>query len=195
MKNKVFDTAKARMEELQSENSVELKTAKEQIAQAQAMQREAYDEAVKCYEKADTKGYHKAQDASREAKDIIDMFTSKVERLKNDPLITEEEYNTVVNSIMTEQASIVKEAKKRIATLIDQMEEISNDVLEKLEVGNSLLYKWQHDIFKDHAEIKNAAGKCIHIEGLEKHFNDYSVVQYVSQQKKSFIYQDATKDR
>lgn len=161
MENKKLQEVATKINEMFEEHEREKTEAAGKIRTARQMQREANEAGSEPFSKLDIAGYHRAQDAAREAKDTAEMYQKHVERLEKAPLLREEEYNNLAQEIMDELAYVVSKDKEKIISLIDKMRVIADQESEIIEEGNRLLHILQHKCYKDDACLVTAKGAKI----------------------------------
>lgn len=105
-----------------------------------------------------------------------ELFENRLASIGSAPLIQQAEYEQRIAEVMSAIQDADKTAYKKLCALSEQMQRIGNDLSATIEQGNALMHQWQHDVFKDSAEMKNAAGKGIHIDSLEKQYREFSTV-------------------
>lgn len=188
MENKKLQELATKIREMLEEHEREKTEAEDKIRAARQMLREANEVSSESFSKTDVEGYHRAQDAAREAKDTAEMYQKRIEKLEEAPLLSKEEYNGLVQEIMDELASVVSKDKKKILLLIDKILVIKDQESEIIEEGNRLLHILQHKCYKDDAYLVTSKGVKIHSETLEKKFKDYSVMWFVDRIEKDEFY-------
>ena len=190
MENKKLQEVAAKINEMLEEHEREKTETAGKIRTARQMQREANEAGSESFSKLDVAGYHRAQDAAREAKDTAEMYQKQVERLEKAPLLSKEEYNNLVQEIMDELGCVVSKDKEKIISFIDKMLVIKEKESEIIEEGNRLLHILQHKCYKDDACFVTAKGTKIYSETLEKKFKDYSVMWFVDRIKEGEFYKE-----
>lgn len=188
MENKKLQELATKIREMLEEHEREKTEAEDKIRTARQMLRDANEVSSESFSKTDVEGYHRAQDAAREAKDTAEMYQKRIEKLEEAPLLSKEEYNGLVQEIMDELASVVSKDKKKILLLIDKILVIKDQESEIIEEGNRLLHILQHKCYKDDAYLVTSKGVKIHSETLEKKFKDYSVMWFVDRIEKDEFY-------
>lgn len=146
------------------------KTAwKDLLSAAEDQKEKAAAETTKTYAAADPKAYHRAQDDFRTAADAINMYSDKLQQLKDAPLISKEEFQAKHDEIIEALDAVNLDARERIAQIIiDQIFPIIDETAETIKVGNALLDSLQIDLLKDR--------RAAEIPSLINHYNDRSVI-------------------
>lgn len=116
-------------------------------------------EADKAYNAADETAYHKAIEEKRVNENTYSMYSSKANKLRENPYITKEEFSQIIDRItstmddyMTEQ---LKDYTKKIESLFSQYKE-----LEKMtSYVNDLIALAQKKVYKDPCGIVNCYGE------------------------------------
>ena len=190
MGNKKLQEVAAKITEMLEENEKKKEEMAGKISTFKQMHKESVEAISEALGKADVEGYHKAQDAARQAKDATEMYQGRMNRLEETPLLSEGEYSDMVQEIMNELASVVSKDKEKILSLIDKMRAIGDQESEIIEEGNRLLHILQHRCYKDDACFVTAKGKKVYSETLEKSYKDYSVMMFVGKIKEDDFYKE-----
>lgn len=173
-----LETLNQKADQILQDKQSQLEKLSTQLEEEKAAVKDLEEEMDTATAAGDLAGYQKAKTAKRNKSDAIEMHTKRYKQLTEAPLISTAEYNRTMADIMGELTSQNNKAKEELAALADQMKEISDRMSETIEYGNTLLHKWQHDIYKDDASVVNAAGKKIYMDNLEKQFKDFSAVRF-----------------
>lgn len=98
---------------------------------------------------ADTAAFRTAKAAYTEANENIGMYETRRETLESGPLVSENEYNDAINSIMDAIDAEHKQAQEQIFALVDEIKRISDNLETTIDDGNAALHKWQIDVYRD----------------------------------------------
>lgn len=169
------------LEEIEKELQHVVATHNEEVQEFQAEINKAEEEAQKAKEhmaeakKGDNpKEYAQAVAEQRTANDIVGFYEGKLNKLKSEPLITEDEYREYTRRIKSEMDKINKQASNRASELIEELEAIQSELNPAHTKTNELLNNLQNSIYKHSAEKQmaeaRATGKAV--KGIELH-NEY----------------------
>ncbi|HJC39618.1 MAG TPA: hypothetical protein H9757_11255 [Candidatus Mediterraneibacter faecigallinarum] len=81
MRNKKLQEVAAKITEMLEENEKKKEEAAGEISASKQLHKEAVEVISEAFSKSDVEGYHKAQDAARQAKDITEMYQGRKNRL------------------------------------------------------------------------------------------------------------------
>lgn len=171
--DKMNQIQKERMAELYELDSRATNFRKDEVA--------AQEQAVQARSDMDTKAYHKAMDAKRDAADCREMLAAKSQALRNTKMVTDQEGAQIEAQIR----AVFKEYKDHI---IEEFEEVAARALEVekeceglSKQGNELLYKLQHEFLLDDACWINANGDRCHMAHLEKQLETFGALDTLKQ--------------
>lgn len=149
MENKVFDKTEQFIEDALQKNAVAIELAEQKIISNTADKVKAEKKAAAAFDKVNEGEYHKAQEAARKAKDVLSMYEKRLSILKEEPMITQSEYESKVSDVMAELAKTVSDHKEKVVALVDQIAAIADEDAEIIKRGNTILKKLQHDLYRD----------------------------------------------
>lgn len=130
------------------------------------------------FEKANSENYRKAKAEYADIEADTAMLYKRLNTLENEALISKTEYEKGVQQIMAALGEISAEAKKQIVSFMEQVSLLAAETNAEIARGNETLHKWQHEIYKDPAELTRTDGSKVHMQNLEKQFKDFSVAQF-----------------
>jgi len=193
MAKKAITDVESRIKKIMADRMTETADLEERIEAAKQLVRTADSVMEAAGVKGDAEAYHKAKSGRREASDIIEMHSKRLEALNNKPLIQSSEYEKGVAQIMAALGEVSADAKKQIASHVEQIRLIAAECTAEITKGNEVLHQWQHDIFHDDACMQVANGNRVHLPNLEKRFTDFTVPQFADYILNSGYYKTITK--
>lgn len=119
------------------------------------------------YDNADVKSYHKALDARREAEDIKGMYEKKLAEFESKPMLSEEEFAALRDSICEGVAETETETKERMKTIIVELYKICVEFNGNVRAAADLLHDLQFDVQKDDCCMKSGSGAKIYISNRD----------------------------
>ncbi len=126
----------------------------------------------------DEKGY---QDARRDRADAMaskELHQKRLARLLNEPLITQDNYESWVNSIYAEVADIDTQARGIIARQSVKMAHIADELKETFEKANEVLRRLQSDVYKDADRSKNTSGEIMKLPHETKNVDKWDTFNW-----------------
>lgn len=146
---KSAQAAENRIEKILSDSVTEKAVLEERIETEAA----AIAEANKAMEAAamtgDVKAYQKAKRERRDMADAREMHERRMSVLNGEPLISGAEYKKETDAIFAEFAALKDQAEKNLVRLSDEMNAVAEEVQEAVAHANEVLYRLQHDIYRD----------------------------------------------
>lgn len=152
----------------------------EEIASAEADEQAAKQRVIDTRKNDDPKEYSKAIADQRTASDVLGFYTGKLEKLKAEPLISKEQYDTYTQLITITLDKLNTEKKIEARKLLEELLVIEPELVINLEKGNEILSYLQRDLFKDDATWTNSKGEKIPMEHLKNRYKDYSMIQAIN---------------
>lgn len=181
MSKKAITEVESKIKKILADRAAETADLKERVEVAKQQQKRANDAMEAATTEGDVKAYQKAKADRRDSEDAIEMHSKRLDTLENGPLVSKIEYEKGVAQIMAALAEVSVDAKKRIVEHVEQIRIISAECTAEITNGNELLHQWQHEIYRDRAEQSTANGKKVHLDSLEKRFEDFSVPRFASE--------------
>lgn len=137
-----------------SDRVTELADLEEQIKKDQ----ENIDKASEEMEAATATGelaiYKKAKEKFSECQLSMEMHRKRFNKLQNDILISQADYEKNVSAIFEEYNSFRNQTGKKLAKLSEEMKKEADELLEAYEHTNNVLHRLQHELYKDADRIK-----------------------------------------
>ena len=159
-----------------------------EINAAEAAIAAADDEMKKSYNTVNTRGYARAMNDRRRARERKNIYNDRLSQLRESPLITRAEYVATANDINAAQEAIFKAAHLKIVRLIDEAAAIAKQAEEEVAEGDACLKVLQVDLYKDPEYMTT-------IDELKpfklKKWRDYTVRGFVDSLTESDFYQNA----
>lgn len=192
MAKKAITDVETRIKKIMADRVTETADLEERIEIAKQQQQAANEAMDAATTAGDVKAYQKAKVDRRDAGDAIEMHGKRLDALENKPLISKGEYEKGVAQIMAALGEVSADAKKRIVEHMEQIRIIAAECTAEITNGNEVLHQWQHEIYRDKAEQMLESGKSIHMNSLEKRFEDFSIPQFASYVLDSGYYKNFT---
>ncbi|WP_035053429.1 hypothetical protein [Carnobacterium pleistocenium] len=153
----------------------------QEVETATESENEANRAVIKAKQGSDPKAYAKVIADKRTASDIAEYYTGKIEELKNNPYITEAEYNDYTKQIKSEMDKINEEMAKRASKLLQELEAIKDEIVPPYTKANQLLSHLQNNIYKNSYEKQMADARknktSISADRLRNEYKDNSILQ------------------
>lgn len=155
------------MNEIQPKQTM-AETIQAKIDAAITAKEQAQVAATAAYESGDIQAYTEAITKADAAGDLATAYTKQLKQTKTESKITASEYQEFLNQIMTELGTLTTMAETSVAPLINQIKAISDDLKQQIEFGNSLIFRLQHDLYRDSIEHKYPDGHRVEMRHLHK---------------------------
>lgn len=171
-----IETELQKVVELHKEKTTEFQ---QEIDTAKADEQRAKQIMIDAKKGDDPKEYAQAVADQRTASDIVGFYAGKLEKLKAEPLVTNNEYREYTRRIKSEMDKINKQASNRASELIEELESIQSELNPAHTKTNELLSNLQNNIYKYSAEkqMKEAreTGKPLNGSELNNEYKDDSL--------------------
>ncbi len=153
------------------EHEAEIETAKNN-------EEEANRAVVRAKQGDDPEAYAKAIADKRTASDIACYYEGKIEEIRDEPYITEDEYKEYSKRIKAEMDAIINEVKAKASRLLKELEAIKEEVSIAHGKANNLLAKLQNKIYKDTYDkaMENTRKNKIPFSWRENKYSNYSLL-------------------
>lgn len=179
MENKFFDKTEKFIEEKIKVNASAIDVTTASIETAKANKEKAGKKAEQALSDGNVEEYQKANKAIEKADDIITVHGSMLQRLKEDPILPQAEYESMVSDVMAEIEKTVSGHREKVVSLINQIVEIADAESEFIKRGNGILKKLQHDLNRDaDCTIVDRNGYKRHDSYREKKYKDTDVQDF-----------------
>lgn len=165
----------AKITEILNESENRKADLQQKIDSASQSEHEAIIKAAEAYKTGSVSEYHIAQNQLRQCQDAQKMYGEMLRAEKENPIISDEEYEGYLSIITSALDKETQSAKKKILSLFDEIISISQKNSEAISHGEKLMYSLQHEIMKDDASMTNQAGVRIWMPGLEKVYGDHQI--------------------
>lgn len=192
MSKKAITEVENKIKKILANKVAEAVDLEERVEVAKQQQREANKAMDISTIEGNVKAYQKAKADRNGAGDAIEMYSKRLDALNHKPLTSKDEYEKGVAQIMAALEEVSADAKKRIVEHMEQIRIITAECTAEITKGNEVLHQWQHEIYRDKAEMTLEDGRCVHSRFLEKKFEDFSVAQFANYVLSSGYYENFT---
>lgn len=189
---KSIDILIDRINKVLADRSKDIEERENQLREAQTASEQASEMLSSAIDTGDTNVYGKAKADKAKAEDAIELYTKRLARLKESPLITKEEYEKYSQNVHAELAEMTARHKREVVEIIDKLITIREEERIQFEKGNDALKRWQHEVYRDADKIRNDMGKII--GGKENRFNDFAVSELIGWIEDNGTYQAFKKE-
>ncbi len=183
MTSEIIISINKKVDELLAKECKLLDSINERIEIAEQAISTAMDNYTDAYKSLDEKAYQKASQEQRNALDLKNLYLERMKNAKEVKLINEEEYKAFRDAILQELEKINIEGCKKIIELVDEIQKISDQVDEEINEGNKVLYKLQHDAYKEDCCVTTSGGCQIHIDSFEASYKARPISRYLARIK------------
>lgn len=138
----------------------------------------------------DLEAYQKAKRALRDAKDSQELHGSWSKSVTEAPVITAEEYKSMVSAIYAEMDALENETLKKAVKLADDMAALGDALEEAYVSANKVLRRLQHDAYKDADRMRNPkTGEPMFMHHEDKAVYKDNTVKFTRAAKNHFMYE------
>lgn len=175
---KAISEVEGKIKKILAEKNLELEELNKKLEEGINLKKKAEKDMLTYTSQCNVNAYVKAKEESARADTIIEMYMKRINVLSSKRLVTQEEYEKGVSQILNSLKDASAEARNKVIDHMEQIKLIAGECAEEIKKGNSVLKEWQHEVYRDNAEIITANGEKHHSNSLEKQFKDYSVYQF-----------------
>ena len=136
-------------------------------AQHKALE-EAQTEASEAFENMNVTGYHSAKDKQRSANDSIEMLTKHLEKVREAPRLSEEDYKKIEDQIRAEYADTLQTFREQTAEHIKAIVSLLPNLEDTWTTGRDALHILQYECMNDGPFIMTASGKRVPFPNHDK---------------------------
>ncbi len=160
--SKEFEKVINILEETKAKREAELEEAYQKFHDAQNIVREAKQKLLTAEVNGDEKTYREYSKKKDEAASMIEMYQARIAHLEDEAIITDEECNKFLNKVYAIQDKKRDEAEKRISNLLQELNKEAGELLEFIQEGNEILFRWSRDIKPIKKEIGKKEGRPLY---------------------------------
>ena len=141
-----LEIAKAKMRELLDNKASQLREIQTKICDAKTKAEEADAAISTATEKMDLNGYEEAVAAKRKAKTALDMFSSRYKQLQGQQIISEEDSDKVIDSLLEYEDQIAERYKADIAGPLKTLNELTKAYRAEVADTEETIRAWSRDV-------------------------------------------------
>lgn len=136
MKNNTFEKITAKINSINEKKVSDINRCKSLIAEEESAIQEA-EKHINVH--TDIDGFLQASERKAKAEETIKACENRIELLKTQSLISEEEFSAYKNAIRSEQKKISEEAFNKMVNLMNQLFRLYDETTKQIESYNNLL--------------------------------------------------------
>ncbi|RSU11620.1 hypothetical protein CBF29_07640 [Vagococcus elongatus] len=121
----------------------------EKIQEAQEALKQADTELLAAEAEVDVDKYNKAKNNIWSAKHAKELYLKQQAKLKQEQLVTKEEYNQLLTEITQIADASHEEQNERAVALISELREISEESIQTSNQANELMHLLQRKVYKE----------------------------------------------
>lgn len=172
MELKLVKAAEAKARKILNDRETEIKDITKQINDAEEVMTKAKKEMDLATIKSDLVAYKKSKQQYSDAQISTEMYSKRLDALKNKPLIKKEEYEKLINDIFTEMQQLSDEADTRFIKLFNSAQEISEELMSAGKKANEIIKTLQSDVYKNADRLRAANGTIVDRQKeFDNHYN------------------------
>lgn len=161
MKLKELKAAEALAANLLKDNETQQQVCTSKITQADDLIAQANERMEKAQAAGDNAAYKAAREDRADALVTRELFSGRLDSLKNDPQLAPEDYERITASVISEFGENHEAVQNTIVDAADKLSAAADDLADLANRVNDILHTLQHDIYKD-ADRKrhHTTGEC-----------------------------------
>ena len=138
----------AHLDKLIAEDIKVITNAENELQKVNERIQKAKDQMASAEESMNEKEYIKAKSDLATATNAKEMYEKRVEKVSNVPLVTVDEYKTMINQLQTLEDERQEEYKAKVKKLKHQIEEVCSEARESINETNKVMDKLTYDVLK-----------------------------------------------
>ena len=138
----------AHLDKLIAEDIKVITNAENELQKVKKKKKKAKDQMASAEESMNEKEYIKAKSDLATATNAKEMYEKRVEKVSNVPLVTVDEYKTMINQLQTLEDERQEEYKAKVKKLMHQIEEVCSEARESINETNKVMDKLTYDVLK-----------------------------------------------
>ena len=174
---KSIDVLIDRINKVLADRRKDIEEREKQLEDAKTASEQASELLSSAIDTGDTNVYGKAKADKAKAEDAIELYTKRLAKLKESPLITKEEYEKYSQNVHAELAEMTARHRREVVEIIDKLIAIREEERIQFEKGNDALKRWQHEVYHDADRPRNDSGRVM--PGKENRVTDFAVCELI----------------
>ena len=149
----------ARINEVLAGVEAQVAECRTKIDKADADMNKAESDMNEALRSGDDVAYMEAKEKRDRAEVSLNVATARLNTLTRGPLISKEEYESMVSGILSEMGEANDRDKREAVKLCEKLIAITNRNLNMIEEGNALLHRLQFDVYRGADVPRNPDGE------------------------------------
>ena len=149
MKNTAAEVRK-RIEEMLEEQTRQMDVIQERIEAERKAEAEARTTIEQAVADLDFDRNHEAKRALEQAIERRELLSKRVEMLRSRKLVTEEESDRVIDSLLQYEKDLAAEYVAGLSKILSQLEEITNNYDADVKEAEGVILKWTQQVFPNY---------------------------------------------
>lgn len=183
---KSIDVLIDRINKVLADRRKDIEERENQLREAQTASEQASEMLSSAIDTGDTNVYGKAKAEKAKAEDAIELYTKRLAKLKESPLITKGEYEKYSQNVHAELAEMTARHRKEVVEIIDKLIAIRDEEIAVFDKGNGALKRWQHEVYRDADRPRSDNGRVMF--GNENKVTDFAVCDFILRIKEDGYY-------
>lgn len=176
---KAITATENRIEEILSGRAAELEALAKQIEQESADIETVNQEMETATAAGDVEGYRKAKAKRAAVMDGKEMHESRLNALRNKPLITKEEYDKTVSDVFAEYATLDDLTREKLYKLSNEMNAAAEELRKAQIRANEALRRLQDDIYRGaDRSINEKTGELLRLPTEDKRIDKWNTINW-----------------
>lgn len=169
MKRDVIKGADLLIEKVLESNRQDRGKIAKSIEEAERKKAEAEKQLSDAIDSLDTAEHHRLKDIIRQASDEIDLYTEKLRRLEQAPLISEVDYKTLRAELIDSQIVRTKRLRQKTAERLKEISEMLESETKSMQELNKTLRTLTVDVYRSDKPFNgftDTTGTYMQISGM-----------------------------
>lgn len=146
MSKTLIETVNARIDELIATRDAEIEAAEQAVAEAKAAVTAAKNAQDTAIASTDLDAYAAAHKEEERARMAVELYTARLEQLKNKDFLDPEEDERITHEIQAYQKKLQDDASAAIMSHLSQLEKIGKEYYTAQDEANNLYLRWFNSV-------------------------------------------------
>jgi uncharacterized coiled-coil protein SlyX len=146
-KKTAVEQMETKVNDLIQKKNKEIAETEAHLKEMDAVIMQASKDKEKAVSNDNMKAYHEASERINFTTELKAKDERKLEVLKSDRSISEDENNAIYKAVVTEQNKIIADQDEKIRTLLDEIKKTVADTNEKLVAGNKVIIDLEANLY------------------------------------------------
>lgn len=159
-----LESIKKGLEKRLKANATEIELLTEKIMEAEKLRKESAESIIKARKEKNALALQDSISTNLASKNIIDIYEQDINELKENPLVSTDEYEKLRKEIYHDIEVYSKDIKDKVVNLLEQLEDLRDVLTNKINIANDTLFTLQRKVYRIKSTIESEDGMITAIQ-------------------------------